>query len=448
MKKSKLIRAIILSLVIMIMNSFTVFANEAVNDARRGVVPIVYYLKNAYMVSVHYDTGTILEEEKIGNEISYSSGSGFFVGGKENDPEYLVTNDHVVDDFINNGEGLDGSVYYDHQSTNIGTIVRYITFDESELRVYIDNDNYVNAYVVDYGDMEKVDLAILKLSQPAKGKKALKLLPATDDMVGTAVHTIGYPGSADNEFTNASKYKMEDATIATGIISKLARSKSGVERIQTDAAIHHGNSGGPLVTDKGVVVGVNTNVNSDLLYNSQVEADYYSLNVSELIPMLDRNNIPYMTAKSSMPVVIGIIIAIVVVALIVVLFIILRRKKNTTPKDVAVSEKTEKKPVVRSMSTQHNGKSMLVGVSPIYVGRDSTKCAIVYKEGTAGVSGRHASIVFNPASSDFIVTDLGSTYGTFLLDGRRIEANKPFHLKDGDSFYVGDKSNVLRLEIE
>lgn len=48
-----------------------------------------------------------------------------------------------------------------------------------------------------------------------------------------------------------------DMSVTRGIISAV-RTLEGVEWIQTDAVVHHGNSGGPLVNAKGDVVAINT----------------------------------------------------------------------------------------------------------------------------------------------------------------------------------------------
>ena len=47
----------------------------------------------------------------------------------------------------------------------------------------------------------------------------------------------------------------------------------------------------------------------------------------------------------------------------------------------------------------------------------------------------------------FTLTDLNSSYGTFLINGLKINANTPVNLKPGDSFYVGDKANILKVEV-
>ena len=57
--------------------------------------------------------------------------------------------------------------------------------------------------------------------------------------------------------------------MTSGIVSALHRAIQGVtnftinDSIQTDAAINHGNSGGPLLNTQGQVVGVNAQIKSD-----------------------------------------------------------------------------------------------------------------------------------------------------------------------------------------
>ena len=104
-------------------------------------------------------------------------------------------------------------------------------------------------------------------------------------------------------------------------------------------------------------------------------------------------------------------------------------------------------PMVRSLAPQHNGATFGIGNAPLMVGRDVSGCAIVFREGTAGVSSRHCTIEWKPATGEFYVTDLRSTYGTFLMNGRRLPPNVPCRLMPGDSFYVGESVNVIRVEV-
>ncbi|GAB4487631.1 MAG: hypothetical protein Fur0016_01430 [Anaerolineales bacterium] len=76
---------------------------------------------------------------------------------------------------------------------------------------------------------------------------------------------------------------------------------------------------------------------------------------------------------------------------------------------------------------------------PFRLGRDLPQLL-----GEADVSRRHAEILFDPASAQFTVTDLGSTNGTFLESGA-IPPNIPCNLPRGSRLRLGPKV-VLRLE--
>ena len=47
-----------------------------------------------------------------------------------------------------------------------------------------------------------------------------------------------------------------------------------------------------------------------------------------------------------------------------------------------------------------------------------------------------------------ILKDMGSTYGTFLDSGMKLDPSKVYRLKPGESFYLGERTNTIKLEVE
>jgi putative serine protease PepD len=116
-----------------------------------------------------------------------------------------------------------------------------------------DNSTY-SATVV--GHDSSTDLAVLKVDAPMSKLHALTLGDSAEVEVGDPVVAIGSPFSLPETVTN-------------GIVSALNRTISSDNNyaisgaIQTDAAINHGNSGGPLLNMRGRVVGINSQIESE-----------------------------------------------------------------------------------------------------------------------------------------------------------------------------------------
>ena len=143
-------------------------------------------------------------------------------------------------------------------------------------------------------------------------------------------------------------------------------------------------------------------------------------------------------------------VAVVVVAIAAAAFVALCKKKDGAPtakKGTANQSQAARRAFIRSMAAQHNGLALVTSSTPILIGRDPGSCKLVYAEGTAGVSGQHCSVSYDAATGEFILTDLRSTYGTFLASGQKLDANVPYRLKPGNGFYVGDRANAIRVEL-
>ena len=87
------------------------------------------------------------------------------------------------------------------------------------------------------------DLALIKIN-PSKPLKPIALGNSTEVKVGQKVLAIGNPFGFNN-------------TLTTGIVSRLDKERN---KIQTDAAINPGSSGGPLVNSSAEVIGINQSI--------------------------------------------------------------------------------------------------------------------------------------------------------------------------------------------
>lgn len=99
------------------------------------------------------------------------------------------------------------------------------------------------------------DLAVLKVADTS-GLVAMPLGSQSDLRLGEQVVAVGFPTSASSH---------HDLTATSGVVSVVQTSLRGggpipdlPNVVQTDAAINPGSSGGPLLSTRGVLVGVNT----------------------------------------------------------------------------------------------------------------------------------------------------------------------------------------------
>lgn len=153
------------------------------------------------------------------NDQKGAIGTGFFVG-----PDQIITNAHVVQKIIENGEQklyakLENSDKYEVEVTNIDT---------------------------------GIDLALLKIKDWDKFKKENRITILTfansrDIQTMDEVFAIGNPWGLT-------------FSVSKGIVSNPMRRVDVVPKfmVQTDAHVYNGNSGGPLLNDAGQVVGINS----------------------------------------------------------------------------------------------------------------------------------------------------------------------------------------------
>lgn len=155
--------------------------------------------------------GDQLQQQQPRQRKEQSLGTGFIISADG----YILTNNHVV-------QGAD------------------------EVVVKLSDDRELKAEVK--GQDQKLDLALLKISDEKKAFPAVELGDSDSVQVGEWVMAIGNPFGLSQ-------------TVTAGIVSAKGRvigSGPYDDFIQTDASINPGNSGGPLFNSDGKVIGINT----------------------------------------------------------------------------------------------------------------------------------------------------------------------------------------------
>jgi len=163
---------------------------------------------------------------------------------------YRLASKGVVE--ITAGQGQGSGFMYDadgHIITN-----EHVVDGTSSVSVRFWNGRTFTASVV--GTDASTDLAVLKIDAPVSQLFPLSLGDSSTLVVGDQVVAIGSPFGLEG-------------TVTSGIVSALHREMTSPNHfaidnsIQTDAAINHGNSGGPLLDAHGKLVGVNAQIESN-----------------------------------------------------------------------------------------------------------------------------------------------------------------------------------------
>jgi putative serine protease PepD len=155
----------------------------------------------------------------FGDQQATAEGSGFEIDSKGD----IVTNQHVVD-------------------------------GATAIKVRFQSGQTAKATLV--GTDPSTDIAVIKVDVPAGQLHPLSFASSAAVQVGQPVAAIGSPFGLPESLTS-------------GIVSAMNRTITAPNNfsisgaIQTDAAINHGNSGGPLLNSSGDVIGVNAQIESD-----------------------------------------------------------------------------------------------------------------------------------------------------------------------------------------
>lgn len=154
--------------------------------------------------------------------------------------------------------------------------------------------------------------------------------------------------------------------------------------------------------------------------------------------------------------------AVVIVILAVLIIVLVMKKKrsekelvngaggsggvgNPSPMNMGTQQETmDFNLSVQGVSGQFAGKTYTQGRDGRIIFGRQPSCQVFFGESDENVSGNHC-VLFKQDGAAMLM-DLGSTNGTYLEDGTRLEENAAYALHAGERFYLVNKDYMFMIK--
>jgi hypothetical protein len=382
------------------------------------------------------------------------TGSGFVIA-KDGDITYVATNLHVV----TKGKGSE-TQYLSYISVIDGNVKNNNIIYSRDIGFY--GIPYDNGYL---------DIAIVGFKNPFfDDKPVLPLQRVADFEAGDSVYALGFPGVVDDEIASS---EVADVNVTEGIITKhryefpCDYGVPYIDSLSHSASINGGNSGGPLLSSNGSVIGINTwgtSADTNLFFSQYIDYLIDYCNEKDIPIKLyddaavkangsngtDKKNNPMMYVAIGVAVIVVFVIVISAVKKPANVSTVPQNNRNSGPNPQVDNYGSEGLTVpvnigrgakIRGIAGVYAWQTLEISNTKIF-GRNPKSCSVVFPQTTQGVSSVHCEIL--NSNSQISIIDKNSTYGTYL-NGNKLTANNPYPLKTGDKFWLGAEINSFEV---
>lgn len=364
-----------------------------------------------------------------------ASGSGYVVGQSGSSSYLFLTNNHVVD----GGNEIDVVFADDNQ---------LYVFDAEVLRKSVAHD-----------------MALLRLTQQSSFDFEPEILPLADYQIeaGDAVFAVGFPGFADDFIVREDDLAFFEPTLTSGIVGKRfdgvwGNQRQLIEKLQHDAAINAGNSGGPLVNACGTVVGLNTAKPIEdvdgAFFSSSAKAilDFLEGTVAE--PIMASRGCSAWVAFISKPQNIALVGVMAVLSAGLIGFGISQRKNLVgvpapafVPPSPAHKENKSDAQGRRNATERPMLSAIILGQSVQLTSQQLSRGFVIGRGGQSHlvieshkISREHAKLTVKERK--LYIIDQGSTNGT-TVDGKKLEPKRPKQVNSRSNIELGGVTLTL-----
>ncbi|MEH7096620.1 S1C family serine protease [Neobacillus vireti] len=242
-------------------------AQKLAEFTKPAVVRVVDYAVVTWQFTNPNDPEVIAILEQLHNQsIVGGSGSGAIISSDG----YIVTNAHVVEATQKKDEDIANEAFeqvvttvadyfkVDYE-TAYNYMVKYTQYTDIKrvLKVVLPGGDVLDGEVKSYGAPinEGKDVAVLKI----EGKNLPTVPLGNSDEIQNQdnIWVIGYPAAADSDILSPDS-SLVSSMNAGQISATSKKTEQGSPVIQLNAAATHGNSGGPVINDKGEIIGLLT----------------------------------------------------------------------------------------------------------------------------------------------------------------------------------------------
>ncbi|MBT2658765.1 trypsin-like peptidase domain-containing protein [Bacillus sp. ISL-18] len=242
-------------------------AQKLAEFTKPAVVRVVDYAVVSWQFTNPNDPEVIAILEQLNNQsIVGGSGSGAIISSDG----YIVTNAHVVEATQKKDEDIANEAFeqvvttvadyfkVDYE-TAYNYMVKYTQYTDIKrvLKVVLPGGDVLDGEVKSYGAPinEGKDVAVLKIE--GKNLPTVPLGNSDDIQNQDNIWVIGYPAAADSDILSPDS-SLVSSMNAGQISATSKKTEQGSPVIQLNAAATHGNSGGPVINEKGQIIGLLT----------------------------------------------------------------------------------------------------------------------------------------------------------------------------------------------